>query len=131
MFVPRPETELLVEWGLEWLGGRTGRGWSTCAPGRAPSLPRSRPSTTGHQVFAVERDPARWVVAAATSPAPPVTVDRGDAPDPAVLADLDGTVDLVLCNPPYVPEIGAAGLPPEVTEHDPHVAVFGGTDGLD
>jgi release factor glutamine methyltransferase len=37
----------------------------------------------------------------------------------------------VLCNPPYVPEIGAAGLPPEVTEHDPHMAVFGGTDGLD
>ena len=55
----------------------------------------------------------------------------GDATDPAVLADLDGAVDLVLCNPPYVPEIGAAGLPAEVTGHDPHAAVFGGTDGLD
>ena len=37
----------------------------------------------------------------------------------------------MLCNPPYVPEIGAAGLPAEVSEHDPHAAVFGGMDGLD
>src|SRR6185503_953152 len=60
-----------------------------------------------------------------------VTVVEGDATNPAVLADLDGSVDLVLSNPPYVPEIGAAGLPLEVREHDPHAAVFGGTDGLD
>jgi release factor glutamine methyltransferase len=45
--------------------------------------------------------------------------------------DLLDRVDLVLCNPPYVPEVGAAGLPPEVIEHDPRPAVFGGTDGLD
>jgi release factor glutamine methyltransferase len=42
---------------------------------------------------------------------------------------MDGRVDLVLCNPPYVP----AGTPvqPEVAEHDPYPAVFGGADGLD
>jgi release factor glutamine methyltransferase len=55
-------------------------------------------------------------------------VVAGDATDPAVLSDLDGQVDLVLCNPPYVP----AGTPvaPEVSD-DPAAAVFGGPDGLD
>jgi release factor glutamine methyltransferase len=37
-------------------------------------------------------------------------------------------VDLVLCNPPYVPE--AAPVAPEVADHDPAEAVFGGPDGL-
>ena len=48
--------------------------------------------------------------------------------DPAATADLDGRVDLVLCNPPYVPE--GSPVPPEVAEHDPVVAVFAGPDGL-
>jgi release factor glutamine methyltransferase len=43
--------------------------------------------------------------------------------------DIDGLADLVLCNPPYVPE--GSPVPPEVRDHDPHHAVFGGRDGLD
>jgi release factor glutamine methyltransferase len=60
-----------------------------------------------------------------------VSIVDADATAAATLSDVDTTVDLVLCNPPYVPDIGAAGLPPEVSEHDPHRAVFGGRDGLD
>src|SRR5690606_23493005 len=41
-----------------------------------------------------------------------------------------GTVDLVISNPPYVPATNASALPPEVTGHDPAIAVFGGDDGL-
>jgi len=60
--------------------------------------------------------------------APGVQVVIGDVTDPAVLAALDGTADLVLCNPPYVPE--AAPVDTEVRDHDPHDAVFAGDDGL-
>jgi release factor glutamine methyltransferase len=79
----------------------------------------------------VEQDPAAVPWLRRNAEPHGVSVVQGDAADPALLAELDGTVDLVLTNPPYVPEIGAAGLPPEVTDHDPHTAVFGGTDGLD
>ena len=53
----------------------------------------------------------------------------GDVTDPALLTELDGTVDLVLCNPPYVPT--GTDVPPEVAQHDPGIAVFAGPDGLD
>jgi release factor glutamine methyltransferase len=49
--------------------------------------------------------------------------------DPSLLTDLDGLVDLVLCNPPYVP--AGTAVPPEVSEHDPSHAVFAGPDGLE
>jgi release factor glutamine methyltransferase len=52
----------------------------------------------------------------------------GDATDPAVLAELDGKVDLVLANPPYIP-LGAT-VEPEVADHDPPAALWGGSDGL-
>ena len=39
--------------------------------------------------------------------------------------------DLIVCNPPYVPRGVAPGLSPEVREFEPHVALFGGADGLD
>src|SRR5262249_46451424 len=47
----------------------------------------------------------------------------------STLPELDGTVDLVISNPPYIP-VGAT-VPPEVAEYDPAGALWGGTDGLD
>jgi len=48
-----------------------------------------------------------------------------------LFADLSGPVDVITANPPYVPEHNASGLQPEVGEHEPHVALFGGgRDGL-
>ena len=58
-----------------------------------------------------------------------VRLRGGDFTDPRLLADLDGTADLVTANPPYVPD--DTPVEPEVADHDPSVAVFGGTDGLD
>jgi release factor glutamine methyltransferase len=133
VFVPRPETEVLVEWGLRWLRDRSSSSArlvvDLCAGAGAiaASVASEAPQT---RVYAVEWDPAalRWLRPNVSGLA--VTVVEGDATDPATLSELDGRVDLVLCNPPYVPEIGAAGLPAEVSEHDPHGAVFAGTDGL-
>ena len=52
----------------------------------------------------------------------------GDVTDPGLLAHLAGRVDVLLCNPPYVPD--GTPVPPEVADHDPAEAVFGGPDGL-
>jgi len=46
-------------------------------------------------------------------------------------AALTGPFDLVVSNPPYIPSPDIAGLDPEVREHDPHLALDGGPDGLD
>ena len=45
-----------------------------------------------------------------------------------LFGDLTGPVDLITANPPYVPERNAPGLQPEVGDHEPHVALFGGGD---
>jgi release factor glutamine methyltransferase len=87
------------------------------------------------RVTAVERDPGAlaWTrhnagarVAAGDTP---VGVVEGDMTDPALLSELDGRVDVVVSNPPYVPD--GAVVPREVADHDPPLALWGGPDGLD
>jgi release factor glutamine methyltransferase len=86
------------------------------------------------RVYAVERSPdaLEWLRRNAAERAAagdrPIEVVAGDVTDPAVLCELEGRVDVVLCNPPYVPD--AAPVAPEVADHDPAEAVFGGPDGL-
>jgi release factor glutamine methyltransferase len=80
-------------------------------------------------VYAVEADPlaagyAERNVAASGSR---VTLVRDDFA--TALTGLDGTVDLVISNPPYIP-LGAT-VPPEVGEYDPPSALWSGADGLD
>ncbi|GAA1346468.1 peptide chain release factor N(5)-glutamine methyltransferase [Saccharothrix algeriensis] len=133
VFIPRPETELLLEWALSAVGADpvvvdlcTGSGALALAV--AHRLP-------GAVVHAVERDPValswarRNADARAAAGDRPIHLHSGDVTAPGVLSDLDGAVDLVLCNPPYVPD--STPVPPEVAEHDPPAAVFGGPDGLD
>ncbi|GAA2778375.1 peptide chain release factor N(5)-glutamine methyltransferase [Saccharopolyspora taberi] len=135
VFVPRPETELLLAWGLGVLEGVQNPivvDLCTGSGALALAVANARPDAVVH---AVELDQAAlpWVRRNADEQAragdTPIRLHAGDVTDPTVLMDLDGTVDLVLCNPPYVPE--GTPVPPEVRDHDPHVAVFGGRDGLD
>lgn len=133
-FVPRPETEMLVEWGIEVLSGISGplvvdlcSGTGAIALAVAHALPDA-------VVYAVENDSQAlyWLHRNArernTAGDRPVVVVTGDAVSPKVLAGLDGRVDLVLSNPPYVP-LGTP-LPPEVAAHDPGRALYAGPDGL-
>jgi release factor glutamine methyltransferase len=135
VFVPRPETELLAEWALEQLAGLEapvvvdlGAGSGALALAIAHEHP-------GARVTAVERDPGaiEWTrhnaAARAAAGDTPVEVLAGDMTDPGLLRDLDGAVDLVVSNPPYVPE--GAVVPREVADHDPPLALWGGPDGLD
>ncbi|MDQ3717441.1 MAG: peptide chain release factor N(5)-glutamine methyltransferase, partial [Actinomycetota bacterium] len=60
-----------------------------------------------------------------------VRVELGDVSDPGLLAELNDTVDILISNPPYIPD-DAVPLEREVADHDPPVALFGGgADGLD
>jgi release factor glutamine methyltransferase len=128
VFIPRPETEQLVEWGLSVAGPAPlavdlCSGSGAIALSVAHELPRST-------VYAVESaDPALvWLRRNVAAIEPRVVVVKGDATASSTLSTLDDAVDLVLCNPPYVPS--TARLEPEVAEHDPAEALFGGPDGL-
>jgi release factor glutamine methyltransferase len=134
VFIPRPETELLLEWGLKLLRGRqypvvvdlcTGSGALALAVAHA--MPEA-------VVYAVDVDPQalawarhnadRRVEAGDTA----IRLYSGDVADSTMFAELDGLVDLVLCNPPYVPD--GTWVPPEVADHDPPRAVFAAESGL-
>ena len=127
VFVPRLETELLLEWGLRAVAGVpkplvvdlcTGSG------ALAAAVATSRPDA---DVYAVELDPEAlaW---ARRNLGDRAHLVPGDVTDAGLLPELHGRVDLVLANPPYVPE--GTPVPPEVADHDPHRAVFAGPDGL-
>ena len=135
VFVPRPETEQLVSWALTELAGRTAPVVVDLGSGSgaiALSIAHEHP---GARVTAVERDPGaiEWTrhnaAARAAAGDTPVEVVAGDMTDPTLLGKLDGEVDLVVSNPPYVPE--GARVPREVADHDPPLALWGGPDGLD
>jgi release factor glutamine methyltransferase len=81
------------------------------------------------RVHAVELDAAAHAWAQRNLAGTGVDLRLGDAAD--AFTDLDGTVDVVVSNPPYIPP-GAQPVDPEVRDHDPPVALYGrGADGLD
>jgi release factor glutamine methyltransferase len=127
VFVPRPETELLAGWGIE----RTAPGATVvdlCSGTGAIALSVADESPAG-RVIAVERSPVALGYLRRNAAAfPAVEVVEGDVTDPGLLCALSGRVDVLLCNPPYVPD--GTAVPPEVADHDPAEAVFGGADGL-
>lgn len=140
VFVPRPETELLLEWGLAQLRGRVSFSGPrpvvvdlcTGSAALALAMAHCRPDAVVHAVE-MDRSALAWArrnadkqVAAGDTP---IRLHAADVTAPDVLSELDGGVDLVLCNPPYVP-MGTI-VPPEVADHDPVQAVFSGGDGLD
>jgi release factor glutamine methyltransferase len=134
VFVPRPETEVVVEAALDVLRGLpedsrpvvvdlcTGSG--TIAFSVASEFPRA-------VVHAVELDPGalEWTRRNADRLDLPVQLHLGDAEH--ALPEYDGRLDLVVSNPPYVAEHEVDGVDPEVRDHDPEVSLVAGPDGLD
>jgi release factor glutamine methyltransferase len=127
VFVPRPETEVLVEWALGHLTEPavvvdlcTGSG------AIAASIAHEAPWV---QVHAVELDPMAHHWATRNLAGTGVDLRLGDMAD--AFPDLDGTVDVVVCNPPYIPLGAFESVAPEAREHDPSLALWSGEDGLD
>jgi release factor glutamine methyltransferase len=133
VFVPRPETEQVAQFGIDALRGMPdpepigvdlGTGSGAIALALATEVPHAR-------VWAVEKSAEAfpWTtrnfeeVAARNA-----TLVFGDLAD--ALPELDGTVAVVISNPPYIPA-DATPRDPEVRLFDPALALYGGADGLD
>ncbi|MCX7542018.1 peptide chain release factor N(5)-glutamine methyltransferase [Corynebacterium sp. P5848] len=131
VFIPRPETELLAAWGLGALTDLTAPVVVDLCTGSGTLAIAIASARTGAEVIAVEIDPCatRWAERNIAAHAPDIRLVEADATRQDILPDFHGRVDLVLSNPPYVPETGANDIQPEV-RHDPHHAVFGGEDGM-
>ena len=123
VLVPRPETEHLVEAALDLPEGARVVDVGTGSGAVALALKDERPDLS---VVATDASADALDVARANARRLGLDVEflLGDLLEP-----VDGAVDAVVSNPPYV-EAGAA-LPPEVARHEPAGALFGGDDGLD
>lgn len=136
VFVPRPETELLAGWAVDAARAALATseaavvadlcaGSGAIAAAVADEVPDAR-------VVAVELDPRAhgWAVRNLVSTG--VDLLLGDATTlDRTRPDLVGAVDIVVANPPYIPLDAWESVAPEVRDHDPALALWGGDDGLD
>lgn len=135
VFVPRPETELLVDAVLGSVSDVDSPVVVDLCSGSgaiALSLAHERPDA---RVFAAEVDPVALAWSRRNADRReaagdrPVSFVESDARDPGLFQTLDGRADAVVTNPPYVPD--GAVVAPEAALHDPAPALWGGPDGLD
>jgi len=128
VLIPRPETEELVRWILDSEGpglaqGRlldVGTGSGCIAIALAVRLP-------GAEVHALDRSPAALEVARRNAAAQGVAIHWHQA-DMRHPGPLGAPYDLIVSNPPYVPESEAAEMRPNVREHEPAEALFAPED---
>ncbi len=83
----------------------------------------------GARVHAVELDPSAFDWAERNLAGTGVDLVHGDMA--GAFPELDGTVDVVVCNPPYIPLEAFESVAPEARDHDPSLALWSGEDGLD
>ena len=140
VFVPRPETELLVEAAIVHLktveSPRIAVDLCAGSGAIALSLALEVPGTTVHAVE-LSDDAFKWLThnvvdhaAKLEAVASRVIVHHGNAGDQSLLSEIASQVDALVSNPPYIP---SEMIPrdPEARDHDPAIALFSGLDGLD
>jgi len=137
VFIPRQETEVVVQAGIDWLTRESlyaPKVVDLCAGSGAIGLSIVT-EVRGAEVWAVEKYPETlaWTkrnakLVAGNDPAAGYNyhLQAGDATDTTTLAALDGSVDLVVTNPPYVP-MSQPPQQPEVRDYDPQAALYGGS----
>ncbi|MFC6237683.1 peptide chain release factor N(5)-glutamine methyltransferase [Longivirga aurantiaca] len=143
VFVPRPETESVAELAIRMLrdvteGSRVAVDLCTGSGAIALAVATEVPGTVVHAVE-LDEAAAAWArrnveenAAAVAAVGSSLELHIGDATVAhlGALAPLVGLVDVVVTNPPYIPD-AAVPRDPEVAQHDPPRALFGGPDGLD
>jgi len=138
VFVPRPETESVAQVAIDALLAvpsaspraiDLGTGSGAIAIAMATEVPHA-------EIVAVENSSRAFVWARqnvrelAGENLRLIFADLAELPAELDGSPLDGTFDVVVSNPPYIP-LGAIPRDPEVRLHDPEVALYGGEDGLD
>lgn len=133
VFVPRPETEMVAQLAIDALRAAAasepvavdlGTGSGAIALSLATEVPHARVFAAENSVDAFVWAKENLAVVGATN-ATVAFVDLADA-----FGELDGTVSVLVSNPPYVPD-DAIPRDPEVRLWDPPAALYGGPDGLD
>jgi len=136
VFVPRPESEVVAGIAIDLARDAGNRPVvvDACSGSGAIALSLAHEVPTA-DVHAVELDPAalEWLVCNADARRdtgdPPVSIHASDVI--TALPELDGQVDVVVSNPPYVAADEYLEVEPEVRDHDPRLALVAGADGLD
>ncbi|HEX6247717.1 MAG TPA: peptide chain release factor N(5)-glutamine methyltransferase [Nocardioidaceae bacterium] len=133
VFVPRPETEVLAGWGVDRArevadAGRPPVVVDLCTGSGAMALALAT-EVPEAEVHAVELDERAHAWAVRNLEGSGVDLRQGDMAD--AFANLDGTVDVVVCNPPYIPLEAYESVAAEARHHDPDLALWSGQDGLD
>jgi len=138
VFVPRPETELLAGWAIDQASSlvEVRAPTSVEAPvvvdlctGSGAIAKAVKDEVPGAEVHAVELSEMAFSWAERNLAGMGIDLRQGDMGEAFV--DLDGRVDVVVCNPPYIPLEAWESVAVEARDHDPHLALFSGQDGLD
>lgn len=127
VFVPRPETEALLEWAVAQDLPKNPLIVDLCTGSGALALALAK-NWPDARVIAVDDSSRALDYTRRNIAGTQVDIVQADVTGPRVLAELDGRVDLAVANPPYIPD--GAVLEPEVAQHDPPHALFGGPDGM-
>jgi release factor glutamine methyltransferase len=130
VFIPRPETEALLHWAattVQALGRSDLLIVDLCTGSAALAVALARVAP-GAAVFAVDDSAVALRYARRNAAGTRVQLIEADVTRAGLLPEFDGRVDLVVANPPYIPD--GTALQPEVAEHDPEHALFGGPDGM-
>ena len=129
VFVPRPETELLAGWAIEQAQAVAAPVVVDLCTGSGAVAAAVKDEVPHAEVHAVELDEQAYAWAERNLSGTGVDLRHGDMA--TAFDDLLGTVDVVVCNPPYIPLEAWESVAAEARDHDPHLALFSGQDGLD
>lgn len=131
VFIPRPETEQVVQYAIDYLkqlpGSRKAIDLGTGSGAIAIAMAKEVPQAS---VYAVELSEVAYQYAATNIRDNQVSLELRLGAMQEVVGDLVGQLDVVISNPPYIPN-SAIPIDPEVRDFDPELALYGGEDGLD
>lgn len=133
VFIPRPETEVMTGWAVDQLRQLTAVGQRPVVvelcTGSGAVAKAIATEVADVAVYAVELSEQAAAYAERNFAGTTVELRVQDMAD--ALGELDGTVDLVIANPPYIPLDAFESVVQEVRDYDPALALFAGRDGLD